>query len=110
MTPKKVITYLLSSAFIFSAIYLPINSLKRIDDVEPIKEQSNNNIVKEDIYTVRSHNGKISVFSQNQEEPIYTLDSPYVRDLPEHDRALLNEGIIASNKEELLKILEDYDY
>ena len=42
-------------------------------------------------------------------EPIHTLDSPYVRDLPEYDRKLLETGIIAHSNAELLKILEDYD-
>lgn len=60
-------------------------------------------------YCVKSHNGKIAVFIDGEVEPIHTLDSPYVRDLPEYDRKLLETGITADSNAELLKILEDYD-
>lgn len=60
-------------------------------------------------YTVKEYNGKIAVFESDNTEPLIVLDDPYIRDLPEKDRELLANGIVARNKAELNKILEDYD-
>lgn len=60
-------------------------------------------------YTVKEYEGKIAVFRENGELPLYVLDSPYIRDLPQYDRELLKIGVKADNNTELLEILEDYD-
>ena len=60
-------------------------------------------------YTIKEHNGKIAVFEGNNTEPLMILDSPYIRDLPKSDQELLLKGIVARNKAELNKVLEDYD-
>lgn len=60
-------------------------------------------------YIVKQHNDRIAVFINGKDEPLQILDSPFVRDLPEHDQLILSEGIMVKNNEELLKILEDYD-
>ncbi len=109
MNPKRIVFCIFTVSFLFSCIYLPISATRRHEEHLPSKEQ-NNTITQEETFTVKSHNGKISVFSSYKSEPIYTLDSPYIRDLPEHDQILLQNGIIAKSKEELMKILEDYDY
>ena len=99
------------SALVFSAVYLPLDVTN-----EPLTyyyeppAQSNVQSAEEfKGYTVKEHNGKISVFENGSAEPIYTLDSPFVRDLPIKDREILTKGINARNEAELLKILEDYD-
>ena len=61
-------------------------------------------------YYVKEHNGKIAVFLNDGTSPIYTLDSPYVRDLPKYDQNLLQKGIFAESNTKLLEILQDYDY
>ena len=58
-------------------------------------------------FIVRVHNGTIGVFNMDGELE-YSLEI-YVKTLPELDRALLERGIFAKDKTELLKILEDYD-
>ncbi len=109
MTPKKIMIFALTLASIFSAIYLPLTTTKQKNEDLPIKEQ-NNVVTNTKFYVIKSNNGKISVYSSEQNEPLYTLDSPYVRDLPESDQELLEKGMIANSKEEVIKILEDYDY
>ncbi len=104
---KKIITFTFVASFVFSVAYLSTD----LSHTEPSHVPSDENIIstKTEKYTVKHYNGKISVFLGDQAEPIYTLDSPYVRDLPEYDQQLLATGIVAETKEELIKILEDYD-
>ncbi|MBQ3550752.1 MAG: hypothetical protein IJA41_07200 [Clostridia bacterium] len=61
-------------------------------------------------YLIKEYNGKIAVFSKEGTSPLYTFESPYVRDLPEYDRKLLKEGIFADSNAKLLEILQDYDF
>lgn len=60
-------------------------------------------------FTVKEHNGKIAVFQNGNDDPIKILDGPYVRDLPTHDRELLQNGIVVETETELIALLEDYD-
>ncbi len=60
-------------------------------------------------YTVKEYNGKIAVFENGNTEPIKVMESPFIRDLPAKDQELLSQGIVANDKAELNKILEDYD-
>jgi hypothetical protein len=59
-------------------------------------------------YVVRSYEGKIAVFSNQQSSPVDMLDVT-VDSLPEADQAALSEGIAAESKEALRRILEDYE-
>ncbi len=60
-------------------------------------------------YTVREYDGKIAVFSGDNSNPDYVLESPLIRDLPFADRQALGEGVEVSNCEELNEVLQDYD-
>ena len=60
-------------------------------------------------FTVKEYNGKIAVFENGSSEPIKTIESPYIRDLPENDQILLAQGITVNGEAELNKLLEDYD-
>lgn len=61
-------------------------------------------------YTVKEFDGKIAIFENGTSELLRVLEAPFVRDLPSFDRQLLKEGIVVQNENELIKILEDYDY
>lgn len=108
---KNIIKGIFAAVSVFSAIYLPLDySNKPLAYYYEPPTQSEVQSVKEfSGYTVKEHNGRISVFESGSSEPIYSLDSPFVRDLPPKDREILNKGINAESEEELLKILEDYD-
>ena len=109
MIPKIICTYCFAAAAIFSSIYLPFNtsSPKKTVKIEPETEENISITIHS--YTIKQHNGKISVFTNDKNEPIYTLDSPYIRDLPKYDQEILEKGITVNSKEELIKTLEDYD-
>lgn len=108
---KNTVKGVFATTLVFSAIYLPLDySEKSVTGNFEHPTQSDVQSVKEFAgYTVKEHNGKISVFENGSAEPLYSLDSPFVRDLPIKDREILTKGINARNEEELLKILEDYD-
>ncbi len=108
MLPKIICTYAFSAVLLFSAVYLSLDT--RYEPTEEPTPSEQDAAVTPEKYTVKQVDGKISVFKGDDKEPLYTLDSPYVRDLPEYDRMVLEQGITADSKEELLKILEDYDY
>ena len=59
-------------------------------------------------YTVKEYDGKIAIFSDDDETPKKTLNI-YIDELPKKDRQLLKNGITAENDEQLNRILEDYD-
>ena len=104
---KKVIAAVSIAAAVFSAAVLVSDFIRR-DTVTP-KQAETDISAPNSQYCIKAYNGKIAVFVDLNAEPIHTLDSPYVRDLPEYDRKLLETGIIAHSNAELLKILEDYD-
>lgn len=56
-------------------------------------------------YILKEYNGKIGIFENDA--LIYTLNT-YVFTLPENDKKLLSEGILASTQEELYELLEYY--
>lgn len=77
----------------------------------PSEPKSKPNAIMHSVkYTVKEYNGKIAVFKGNNIKPLTVLEDTYVRDLPEKDRELLINGIVAHSETELNKILEDYDY
>lgn len=104
---KTVFAAVSIAASVFSAAVLVSDFVSR-DTVTP-KQAETDISAPNSQYCVKEYNGKIAVFVVPDTEPIHTLDSPYVRDLPEYDRKLLETGIIAQSNAELLRILEDYD-
>ena len=106
---KQIITASLIAITTFSATYLICDFT--LNKKTEIIDNTSSNIIdhQNEGYIVRSYNGKISVFVENQVTPIYSLNSPYVRDLTDYDQNLLNEGIKAQSQSELMRILEDFD-
>ena len=106
-TFKKIIAYITFGLSVFSAIYLSIDT----NSAEKAEYSGKDTKIKAEnaLYRVKSHDGRIAVFIEGESTPIHTLDSPYIRDLPEYDQQLLKAGIVAETNEALLKILEDYD-
>lgn len=106
---KNIFIPVILAATVFSATYL-ICDLTLFAKADSSYKSQSKIPSQNKTYMVKEHEGKISVFEYGEETPIYILDSPYVRDLPEYDRELLKHGIVAESAEELNKILEDYDY
>ena len=108
---KNKLKGILAALLLFSFIYIPLdhNTKPITYYYEPQISTNNTSAVKTDRFTVKEHNGKIAVFESDNANPLYVLDSPFIRDLPPADQELLKTGIKADTEEELLKILEDYD-
>ena len=104
---KKIIISLFIASVIYSVFVLSIVTInnKKQQKPEPKFEIS----AEIESYQVKSHNNRIAVFIDGEQSPLYTLDNPLITDLPEYDRGLLDKGITAKSKGELLEILEDYD-
>lgn len=69
--------------------------------------ENKDDFVKEETttYMLKEYNGKIGIYEN--ESLIYTLDT-YVFTLPETDKQLLKNGIIATSKSELYRLIEEY--
>ena len=80
-------------------VYVPIY-------VETTEEVDNSETVDtEDIYIVKSYEGKIGIFENN-----YLIDviDVYTKTLPKADQKLLEKGIVISGKSDLNSLIEDY--
>ena len=106
-TYKKIIISLFVASVIYSAFVLTVDTVHK--HKLQTQEQKQEISTESESYKIKAHNGKIAVFIEGENLPLYTLDSPLLTDLPEYDRKLLTYGIIAENNAELLRILEDYD-
>ena len=62
--------------------------------------------IVEEIYTVKSYNGKIGIFSADG-TLVETLDTN-IKTLPEADKRLLEEGFQIKGRSQLNSIIEDY--
>ena len=63
---------------------------------------------KEDVlFIMGEHNGRLAILSPDRKTVYDTLDV-YIGTLPEHDRALLLEGIEVRSAEQLYSLIEDY--
>ncbi|MBQ2676181.1 MAG: hypothetical protein IJF54_02110 [Clostridia bacterium] len=60
------------------------------------------------LYLMKESDGKIAIYKYNTNVPFQVLDV-YVDSLPEADRELLKQGINADSKEQLSRLIEDYD-
>ncbi len=96
----KILIFALVSLFCLSVLYLNLNK-----DIE--KQQTRQQIINDEYYTVKDYNGKIAVFKNSENIPITVYDS-YTSLLPEYDKKLLKEGIRVKDTNELQKIIEDY--
>ena len=80
-------------------VYVPIyvESTEEVDNSETVDT--------EDIYIVKSYEGKIGVFENN-----YLIDviDVYTKTLPKADQKLLEKGIVISGKSDLNSLIEDY--
>lgn len=79
--------------------------LDAIEELEPNETIVNTDETNEITYMLKAHNGKIGVFENSTYK--YSLDV-YLFTLPERDKILLSEGIVASTQEELDLLLEEY--
>ena len=103
---KAIFTAAVSVSLI--ALGASITATHAIDRLENIESKSSVPTVNQSVsYCIREHGEIIGVFDMD-DNLIYTLDV-YTKTLPEKDRLLLKEGIIALNYEELFEILGDYD-
>ncbi len=63
--------------------------------------------VPEALCIVKEYGGKIAVFLPDATTPSQILPDPYVRDLPETDRTMLQTGISIYSAEQLQRLIED---
>ncbi|MDD5953231.1 MAG: BofC C-terminal domain-containing protein [Oscillospiraceae bacterium] len=78
--------------------------------VSPSESHSDSNsseMSKKDAYVVKIQNGKICVFQGTSDSPIQTLDVE-IQSLPAGDRTALETGISVTGKDQLRRVLEDY--
>ena len=104
---KKIVAALFTAAVLLSAVILLVEGTAN-DEPEQPTPKSEISAEKEN-YRVKEYNGRIAVFIDGNETPLYTLETPLVNELPQYDRDILEKGIIAESNAELLQILEDYD-
>jgi len=90
---------IVASAFL-AAFYLPAGKAALMPTAISISQQT-------DSYTIRSYNGKIGVFKNDNVVPDQVLDI-FTQNLPQSEQKKLQEGIHAKNHDELLTILENY--
>ena len=107
-----ILTVLIVTAIMIS--YLLLNnkiaetntSNKTVEPDIPVFEEQEETLDNEEIqYLLKEYNGKIGVYENDA--LIYTIDT-YVFTLPELDKQLLRDGIIATSKEELYELIEEY--
>ena len=65
-------------------------------------------VSEEETFLVKEYQGHIGVFSNSSELPFQEIPVD-VESLPKTDQLLLAQGIHAANKQELNRVLEDYE-
>ena len=60
------------------------------------------------VYLLKEYNGQIGAFAPGESEPFYTLETPFSV-LPAADQSALLSGIEADSKEELMRLIEDFE-
>ena len=99
---KKSLKYIIVFSLILLIVFTTLFSLSIAEDKNSISETTTN--IK---YIVKSYEGKIAVFQNNESSPIKIVDV-YIDLLPQSDRDILNNGITVSNIDEVNKMLSDY--
>ncbi len=87
-----------------------------LEDVNILKFSDNLVVIEKDetsyknSYIVGNNEGYVSIFFRDSDNTIKLLNqtSILIEPLPEQDKIMLNEGIVAENNSELNKIIEDY--
>ena len=105
MIKRLLLTLVLIIAVVSAALILPTSFKSQ----EPIKPDESKSSTQNPLYSVKALNGKIAVFADGNDTPLYVLPSPLIDDLPLYDRELLTRGINVNSNAELLRVLEDYD-
>ena len=103
-----IISSILLSYLLLSNKIMEMNKIEQITEPDiPAYENIENDYEEElpIVYILKEYNGKIGVYENNA--LIYTLDT-YVFTLPEMDKQLLRDGIVISDKNELLNLIEEY--
>lgn len=79
---------------------------------KPPSSQENSNLPAmtsgQELYTVRTYNGKIGIFKNEENSPFEIIDVE-VSSLPQTDQLLLSTGIQTKSDSELQQIIEDYE-
>ncbi len=60
------------------------------------------------VYLLKEYNGQIGAFAPGETEPFYILETPFSI-LPAEDQSQLTAGIEAESKEELMRLIEDFE-
>lgn len=61
----------------------------------------------ESYYILKEYNNYVAVFHSNEDMPLY-VSKTLVKDLPEADKLMLENGIRAKDKKILTRLIEDY--
>lgn len=87
-----------------NTVYIPvyIGSAPSESETDILSDTTN----QETSYIVKSHKGKIGIFSSNGD--LIRIIDVYINTLPIADREMLEEGINIKNVDELRDIIEDY--
>ena len=92
-----VLTALLIGSIIFSSLLEKVN----------YTEQKQADVKKSIIYTVCDLDGKIAVYKNDDDTPLYVY-SVLVKNLPPQDQEALKNGITLDSNEKLIRLIEDY--
>ncbi len=88
-------------------VYIPVISETDSDTTyETEFKTEKESETEETKYTVRSHEGKIGIFTGN-DTLVHVIDV-YIKTLPKADRNLLEKGFSIIGEDELRSIIEDY--
>lgn len=101
---------LLLTAMTISAVVILGSAGKSVEQQKSYAvEQASALAEKEPIgFILKAYQGKVALFRENSEKPYQILDIE-VYLLPDVDRELLEQGILAETEEELKKFLEDWE-
>ena len=84
-------------------VYIPIITET---DSEAITETQIENETTEFIYTVKSYEGKIGIFTDSG--ALVRVLEVYIKTLPKADQNMLEKGVLVTSEAELHSIIEDY--
>ena len=92
-----------STPAVTQIVYIPIITET---DSEAITETQIENETTEFIYTVKSYEGKIGIFTDRGS--LVRVLEVYIKTLPKADQNLLEKGVLVASEAELRSIIEDY--
>ena len=92
-----------STPAVTQIVYIPIITET---DSEAITETQIENETTEFIYTVKSYEGKIGIFTDRG--ALVRVLEVYIKTLPKADQNLLEKGVLVASEAELRSIIEDY--